>query len=147
MPTKDNTVHRQEIKDPHFKVTGYIEKMPDGRSKALDDRFNILGYYDPRKDVTLDAQFKIIGRGNILNGLLLVKKMATGKNTKVSVYWDKAKLQAKKDGLKDNTPKFYLHVIELVKKMISGEYKIAASTSENALNRLRKYIELTNVRQ
>jgi hypothetical protein len=61
---------RQIIKDRNFRIIGYIEDISEDRQKALDARFSILGYYDRRRDVTTDARFIIVGRGNMLAALI-----------------------------------------------------------------------------
>ncbi len=61
---------RTAIKDRNFRILGYIETMPDGRQKALYANFRTLGYYDPRRDVTTDANFRTIARGNVLSALI-----------------------------------------------------------------------------
>jgi hypothetical protein len=44
---------RTAIKDQRFFIIGYIEDMTDGRQRALDFGFRILGYYDPATDKML----------------------------------------------------------------------------------------------
>ncbi|KFG70907.1 hypothetical protein [Microvirga sp. BSC39] len=61
---------RKVIKDRNSRVLGYIETMPDGRQKALNANFRTLGYYDPRRDVTADANFRTLARGNVLSALV-----------------------------------------------------------------------------
>ncbi|MBL0404452.1 hypothetical protein JKG68_10775 [Microvirga aerilata] len=61
---------RTAIKDRNFRTLGYIETMPDGRQKALNANFRTLGYYDPRRDVTTDANFRTIAQGNVLSALI-----------------------------------------------------------------------------
>jgi hypothetical protein len=61
---------RQTIKDRSFRIIGYIEDISGNRQKAMDAKFNVLGYYDDQRDVTTDAQFSIVGRGNMLAALI-----------------------------------------------------------------------------
>lgn len=61
---------RQAIKDKQFRTIGYIETMNDGKQKALDAQFRTLGYFDPKRNVTQDAQFRTIANGNVLSGLI-----------------------------------------------------------------------------
>jgi hypothetical protein len=61
---------RQIIKDRDFRIIGYIEDISGNRQKAMDAKFNVLGYYDHQRDVTTDAHFSLVGRGNILATLI-----------------------------------------------------------------------------
>lgn len=61
---------RQTIKDKNFRIIGYIETMADGKKKALDANFRILGFYDPRKNVTQDKSFRTIAQGDTLAALI-----------------------------------------------------------------------------
>jgi hypothetical protein len=61
---------RQIIRDLDFRIIGYIEDISGNRQKAMDSKFNVLGYYDNQRDVTTDAHFTIVGRGNILAALI-----------------------------------------------------------------------------
>jgi hypothetical protein len=61
---------RETIKDRNFRVLGYIETMPDGRQKALNANFRTLGYYDPRRDITTDANLRAIVQENVLLALV-----------------------------------------------------------------------------
>jgi hypothetical protein len=62
---------RRAIKDRSHRILGYVETMSDGRQKALDVTFRTLGYYDPRRDVTQDASYRVISHGNVLAALIL----------------------------------------------------------------------------
>jgi hypothetical protein len=61
---------RKAIRDRNFRILGHIETMPDGRERALDSRFKTLGHYDPRRNITADANFQTIARGNVLSALV-----------------------------------------------------------------------------
>jgi hypothetical protein len=61
---------RQTIKDRDFRTIGYIEEISGNRQKAMDAKFNVLGYYERQRDVTTDALFSIVGRGNMLAVLI-----------------------------------------------------------------------------
>jgi hypothetical protein len=61
---------REAIKDKQFRTIGYIETMSDGKQKALDSQFRTLGYFDPKRNITQDAQFRTIANGNVLSGLI-----------------------------------------------------------------------------
>jgi hypothetical protein len=57
-------------KDRKSHILGYIETVSDGRQKALYASLRTLGYYDPRRDVTMDANLRIIARGRVLSALV-----------------------------------------------------------------------------
>jgi len=61
---------RQAIKDQQFRIIGYIETINDGKQKALDAQSRTLGYYDPKRNATQDAQFRTLATGNVLSGLI-----------------------------------------------------------------------------
>jgi hypothetical protein len=61
---------RKAVKDRNFRVLGYIETMSDGRQKALNANFRTLGYYDPRRDITTDTNFRTLAQGNVLSALV-----------------------------------------------------------------------------
>jgi hypothetical protein len=61
---------REAIKDKNFRTIGYVETMSDGKQKALDANCRRLGYYDPKRNVTQDANFRTIAQGNVLAGLI-----------------------------------------------------------------------------
>ena len=41
-----------------------------GRLKAVEASYRTLGYYDPRRDVTIDANSRTIAQGNVLSALI-----------------------------------------------------------------------------
>jgi hypothetical protein len=61
---------REAIKDRDHRTLGYIETMSDGRQRALSASYRTLGYYDPRRNITTDANFRTIARGNVLSALV-----------------------------------------------------------------------------
>jgi hypothetical protein len=61
---------RETIKDKNFRTIGYVETMSDGKQKALDANFRTLGYYDPKRNVTQDANYRTVAQGNVLTGLI-----------------------------------------------------------------------------
>ena len=63
-------MNRQPIKDRQFRTMGYIETLHDGKQKALSAQFRTLGHFDPKQNVTRDAQFRTIANGNVLSGLI-----------------------------------------------------------------------------
>jgi hypothetical protein len=44
--------------------------MPDGKKKALDATYRTLGYYDPKRNVTQDANYQTIANGDVLSSLI-----------------------------------------------------------------------------
>ncbi len=67
---------RQTIKDKHFLTLGYIETAIDGRERALDANYRLLGFYDPNRDVTLDAYANTVAEGNALKSIICDMKAA-----------------------------------------------------------------------
>jgi hypothetical protein len=57
-------------KDRNSRILGYVETVSDGRQKALDASLRTLGYYNPRRDVTMDANLRVIARGRVLPALV-----------------------------------------------------------------------------
>jgi hypothetical protein len=57
-------------KDRDSRILGYVETVSDGRQKALDANLRTLGYYNPRRDVTMDANLRVIARGRVLSALV-----------------------------------------------------------------------------
>jgi hypothetical protein len=63
-------VSRQTVKDKNFRKIGYIETMSDGKQEALDATFRMLGYFNPKRNITQDANFRTIAQGKVLAGLI-----------------------------------------------------------------------------
>lgn len=61
---------RITLKDSRFRIIGYVDIAPNGDKTLRNERFQILGYYKANRDVTQDARFMIVGRGDILTSLL-----------------------------------------------------------------------------
>lgn len=61
---------RQPIKDKNYRTLGYIETGGDGKQKALDANYRTLGYYDPKRNVTQDANYRTIANGDVLASLI-----------------------------------------------------------------------------
>ena len=61
---------RQTIRDRNQVLLGTIETVSDGRQTASDRDNRLLGWYDPRRDVTTDPNLRILARGNVLAGLV-----------------------------------------------------------------------------
>jgi hypothetical protein len=63
-------VTKQAIRDPNYKLLGYIETLSDGRQQATDANYKTLGYFDPKRNVTMDTNYRVLARANILSGLI-----------------------------------------------------------------------------
>ncbi len=61
---------QETIRDASYRTIGYIETMPDGQKKALDSTYRILGYYDPKRNVTLDPTYRTVANGHVLSSLI-----------------------------------------------------------------------------
>ena len=61
---------RETLKDSSFRILGYIETRSSGEKVAMDSNFRILGYYYPGRNVTQDAQFRIIAYCDALSYLI-----------------------------------------------------------------------------
>ena len=73
-PTEDfyggKNVERITLKNDRFQIIGYVDLSPNGDKVLRNEKFQILGYYKKQQNVTKDAQFRIVGRGDILTSLL-----------------------------------------------------------------------------
>jgi hypothetical protein len=61
----------ETIRDSQYRVIGSIRTNPDGKQTAYDERFHMLGVYDPKMDLTRDVHFRVFGGGNQLSALIL----------------------------------------------------------------------------
>lgn len=61
---------REPIKDKNYKTLGYIETMNDGKQKALNANYKTLGFYNPKTNITQDANYRKIASGNVLSSLI-----------------------------------------------------------------------------
>jgi len=61
---------RIAIRDGQYRIIGYIETAPDGKQKALNSHYRIVGYFDPVRNETKDATYRIVGRGNVMAALM-----------------------------------------------------------------------------
>jgi hypothetical protein len=57
---------RASIKDGQFRTVGYIDTDSHGRQRALNARFQTVGYFDPVRNETRDSTYRVVGRGNVL---------------------------------------------------------------------------------
>lgn len=67
-------MERITLKDNRFRIIGYVDIDKNGDKILRNERFQILGYYKKQRDVTTDARFVIVGRGDILTSLLCTGK-------------------------------------------------------------------------
>lgn len=63
-------MNRRTLKDNQFRTIGFIDTDPKGKETLRYPQFRIKGYYDPKTNQTKDAQFRLVGTGNILTSLL-----------------------------------------------------------------------------
>ena len=75
---------RQIIKDERLRTLGYIEPQPDGRLKAVNAQDQVIGWYDPAKDVTLGPDMTMIGPGDRLAELLFEEDQQPGGGSKAA---------------------------------------------------------------
>ena len=61
---------RQVLKDARYRIVGYIDSTSDGRQKGLNARYEVVGHYDPARNETKDARFRVVARGNALSALV-----------------------------------------------------------------------------
>lgn len=62
---------RTAVLGPDRRPVGYVEDADGlGRLRILDDRLRVVGYVDTKRDVTMDAQYRVVARGSV-PGLLL----------------------------------------------------------------------------
>ena len=62
-------MQRIPLKDSRFRIIGYVDIAPNGDKTLRNEKFQILSYYNAKQDVTKDAKFMIVGRGDILTSL------------------------------------------------------------------------------
>ena len=60
----------QTLKDASCRIIGYTETRSDGVQIGKNAKYHIVGYYDPKADMTKDSHYHIIGRGNLLSSLI-----------------------------------------------------------------------------
>ena len=63
-------MERITLKDARFRIIGYIDIARNGDKTLRNEKFQIVGYYKKERDITQDARFMIVGRGDILTSLL-----------------------------------------------------------------------------
>lgn len=70
-------INRRTLQDRDFKTIGYVETRDDGTEVLTDPNFRTRGYYDPRRGVTTDENFRTVGQGNLLLTLLAAEAVVT----------------------------------------------------------------------
>ena len=63
-------MQRIPLKDSRFCIMGYVDIAPNGDKTLRNEKFQILGYYKAKLNITQDARFMTVGRGDILTSLL-----------------------------------------------------------------------------
>ncbi len=63
-------MERITLKDSRYRVIGYVDIAPNGDKTLRNERFQVLGYYKKQADITQDARFMTVGRGDVLTLLL-----------------------------------------------------------------------------
>jgi hypothetical protein len=58
------------LRDDHYHIIGTIVTESSGKQIARDARYNRVGEYDPKSDLTRDSHYRIIGTGNQLSALI-----------------------------------------------------------------------------
>jgi len=61
---------RETIRDSQYRPVGYVETDSHGRQRALNSRFQTVGHFDPARNETRDAAYKVVARGNALTALI-----------------------------------------------------------------------------
>lgn len=63
-------MNRQTLKDARYHMIGTIDTDAAGKQTMRDSRNRIVVYYDPRTNLTKNAQFHTAGSGNLLASLI-----------------------------------------------------------------------------
>ena len=63
-------MQRIPLKDSRYRIIGYVDIAPNGDKTPRNERYQILGYYKAKQDVTQDERYVVVGRGDILTSLL-----------------------------------------------------------------------------
>ena len=58
------------LRDDHYHIIGTIVTESGGKQMARDARYDRVGEYDPKSDLTRDSHYRIIGTGNQLSALI-----------------------------------------------------------------------------
>lgn len=61
---------REAIRDGQYRTVGYVETDRDGKQRALNARYQTVGHFDPTRNETRDATYKVVARGNALAALI-----------------------------------------------------------------------------
>jgi hypothetical protein len=61
----------QPLKDRNYHIIGYIETKSDGTQVGKDANYRVKGYYDPKRNTTKDANYRVVSQsGNMLTTLI-----------------------------------------------------------------------------
>ena len=60
----------QKLYDHNMKLVGDMVQSETGRTSVCDSDYRTLGYYYPESNKTYDKNMRLIGKGNLLAGLL-----------------------------------------------------------------------------
>ena len=63
-------MERITLRDAQYRIIGYVDIAPNGDKTLRNEKYQILGYYKKDANVTKDARYMIVGRGDILTSLL-----------------------------------------------------------------------------
>ena len=61
---------RETIRDRQYQPVGYVDTDRHGRQRGLNARFQTVGHFDPARNETRDATYKVVARGNVLSALI-----------------------------------------------------------------------------
>lgn len=61
---------RETIRDRQYRPVGYVDTDRHGRQRAFNARFQTVGHFDPARNETRDARYKVVARGNALAALI-----------------------------------------------------------------------------
>jgi hypothetical protein len=61
---------RETIRDRQYRAVGYVDTDRNGRQRGLNANFQTVGHFDPVRNETRDARYKVVARGNALSALI-----------------------------------------------------------------------------
>lgn len=62
-------MNTETLKDSNFRTIGYIEDHGH-QLVGKDANYRIVGYYDKHSNQTKDSNYRVVGSGNMLSGLV-----------------------------------------------------------------------------
>ena len=63
-------MNRQTLTDARYHMIGTLDRDAVSKQTMRDSRNRIVGYYDPRTNLTKDARFHTASSGNLLASLI-----------------------------------------------------------------------------